>query len=87
MTVEPIYYVKAFLLKNPGIREHFRTLLTSSGFTDPSDLRAWKIVEEQFLLPYRERIYPKRVCEKYARSSLPIPVDIGSVIAMIMERI
>ena len=42
MTVEPIYYVKAFLLKNPGIREHFRELLTASGFTGPGDLRAWR---------------------------------------------
>ena len=87
MTVEPIYYVKAFLLKNPGIREHFRELLTASGFTGPGDLRAWKIVEEQFLIPYRERIFPKRIREKSDRSSLPIPVDIGNVIILIMERI
>ncbi len=87
MTVEPIYYVKAFLLKNPGIREHFRALLTASGFTDPTDLRAWKIVEEQFLIPCRERIFPKRVREKYDGSSLPIPVDIGDVILLIMEKI
>lgn len=87
MTVEPIYYVKAFLLKNPDIRDHFRTLLTSSGFTDPSDLRAWKIVEEQFLLPYRDRIYPKRIREKSDLTGLPITVEIGDVITLIMEKI
>ncbi len=87
MTVEPIYYVKAFLLKNPGVREHFHALLASSGFTDPSDLRAWKIIEEQFLLPYRDRIYPKRIREKYDLSGLPLTVEIGSVIALIMEKI
>ncbi|MBR4500668.1 MAG: hypothetical protein IKP22_02075 [Clostridia bacterium] len=50
-------------------------------------LRAWKIIEKQFLLPYGNRIYPKRIREKYDLSGLPVTVEIGEVIALIMELI
>ncbi len=84
MPVDPIYYVEAFLSRNPAVRDQLRAHLLSHGITLSNDLRAWKIVEEEFLVPYRDRIYPKKTRAEFESSGGMFPVNISRVVALII---
>ena len=83
--IEPIFYVEAFLMNNPAVREKFRKRLISSGHTGLDDQEAWRIVENEFLKPYEDKIYPKEYQEQFHSIGLPMLVGDDDVVSLIMS--
>ena len=83
--IEPIFYVETFLANNPAIRAKFRSRLIEAGHTGINDKEAWRIVENEFLKPYENSIYPKDYRDDWDSHGLPIVVGDDDVVSLIMS--
>lgn len=59
--------------------------LIEAGHTGINDQEAWKIVENEFLKPYENKIYPKDYRDYWDSHYLPIIVGDDDVVSLIMS--